>query len=295
MNLLAKQNNLLNSFSNLDTNSDENLTSKNIKLEKRRRHQAYISTDYVLGFLTYFDFFSRDTFQIVKNSIFFSQLLQKDNVTSEFILFACLDGKFEFSTMLNEYDIVQSSLISIIGTSSNQTLKSSIRGNIWKGPFKDSFNSKEKEMLYSTEMNQLFEKTIDNALNRFKTPVVTPEVLFITLMEEKTSRAGKIIKKILKTDASWYLLRYRLIKRLHSQEVLIRGEVTKNQHYFAYLMKTRFSEFDFNKLIKNDLLFTAVSFFRNSLMKDILKQNIFNMLKDEIFNSIKFTSKRKYS
>jgi hypothetical protein len=197
--------------------------------------------------------------------------------------------------MLNEYDIVQSSLISIIGTSSNQTLKSSIRGNSWKGPFKYSFNSKEKEMLYSTEMNQLFEKTIDNALNRFKTPVVTPEVLFITLMEEKTSRAGKIIKKILKTDASWYLLRYRLIKRLHSQEVLIRGEVTKNQHYFAYLMKTRFSEFDFNKLIENDLLFTAVSFFRNSLMKDILKQNIFNLLKDEIFNSIKFTSKRKYS
>jgi hypothetical protein len=52
-----------------------------------------------------------------------------------------------------------------------------------------------------SEMNQLFEKTIDNALNRFKTPVVTPEVLFITLMEERTSKAGKIIKKVLKTDA----------------------------------------------------------------------------------------------
>jgi hypothetical protein len=144
-------------------------------------------------------------------------------------------------------------------------------------------------------MNQIFEKTIENALNRFKTPVVTPEILFITLMEEKTCKAGKLIKKVLKTDANWYLLRYRLIKRLHSQEVLIRSEITKNQHYFAYLMKTRFSEVDFNKLIKNNLILTAVSFFRNSLIKDILKQNIFEILKDEIFTSIKFINKRKYS
>ena len=287
MNVLSKENNLLN--------SSANLTSKNIQLEKRRRHQAYISTDYLLSFLTYFDFFSRDTFQIVKNSIFFSQLFEKNNISSELVLFACLDEKFEFSAILKEYDLLQSSLLSLVGNSSSKTLKESTRKNVWKVPFKDGFNSEEKEILYSPEMNQLFEKTIDNALNLFKTPVVTPEVLFITLMEERTSKAGKIIKKVLKTDASWYLLRYRLIKRLHSQEVLIRGEVMKNQHYFAYLMKTRFSEFDFNKLIKNDLLFTAVSFFRNSLIKDVLKQNTFKLLKHEIFDSIKCTSKRRYS
>jgi hypothetical protein len=100
---------------------------------------------------------------------------------------------------------------------------------------------------------------------------------------------------MLKNEANWYLVRYRLIKRLHSQEVLIRGEITKNQHYFAYLMKTRFSEFDFNKLIKNELLLTAVSFFRNFLVKDILKQNLFQTLGDDISNSIKINNKRKYS
>jgi hypothetical protein len=72
-------------------------------------------------------------------------------------------------------------------------------------------------------------------------------------------------------------------------------EITKNQHYFAYLMKTRFSEFDFNKLIKNELLLTAVSFFRNFLVKDILKQNLFQTLGDDISNSIKINNKRKYS
>jgi hypothetical protein len=295
MNLLSKENKSLNSFQDLKGNSNESPISNNIKLEKRRRHQAYISTDYLLGFLTYFDFFSRDTFQVIKNSIFFSQLFEKTSINSDLILFACLDEKFEFSTILKEYNLVQSSLIEMIIGSGNKTIKNSTFGNVWKAPFKESLTSEEKEILYSQEMIQLFEKTIDNALHRFKTPVVTPEVLFITLMEEKTSKAAKLIKKSLKNDASWYLLRYRLIKRLHSQEVLIRGEVTKNQHYFAYLMKTRFSEFDFNKLIKNDLLLTAVSFFRNSLIKDILKQNVFQLLKDEIFSSIKLISKRKYS
>ena len=112
-------------------------------------------------------------------------------------------------------------------------------------------------------------------MTRFKTPVINSDILFITLMEEKTSKAGKLIRKLINNDTNWYLLRYRLIKRLHNQEVLIRSEITKNQHYFAYLMKTRFSEFDFNKLIKSELLLTAVSFFRNSLIKGILKQNIF--------------------
>ena len=71
MNLLSKETKLLNSFPNFNNNSKDSSASKSIIFEKRRRHQAYITTDYLLGFLTYFDFFSRDTFQIIKNSIFF--------------------------------------------------------------------------------------------------------------------------------------------------------------------------------------------------------------------------------
>ena len=295
MNLISKENKLLGSLENFKMDSKNTSNFKNITFEKRRRHQAYITTDYLLGFLTYFDFFSRDTFQVLKNSIFFSQLFENKIVNSEFILFALLDNKIEISSLLEEYELVQSSLIENVSGSLNKFTETNFISKIWQSNFKQSFKDDQKEIIYSQEMNQIFEKTIENALNRFKTPVVTPEILFITLMEEKTCKAGKLIKKVLKTDANWYLLRYRLIKRLHSQEVLIRSEITKNQHYFAYLMKTRFSEVDFNKLIKNNLILTAVSFFRNSLIKDILKQNIFEILKDEIFTSIKFINKRKYS
>lgn len=294
MNLLSKETKLLNSFPNFNNNSKDSSASKSIIFEKRRRHQAYITTDYLLGFLTYFDFFSRDTFQIIKNSIFFSKLFEKNVINSELILFATLDDTFEMSTLLKDYNLMQSSLTEYVSPSVPKSLGNNL-ANAWKSSFPESSTVQENDIVYSQEINQIFEKTIENALIRFKTPVVTPEILFITLMEEKTTKAGKLIAKLIQNDTHWYLLRYRLIKRLHNQEVLIRSEITKNQHYFAYLMKTRFSEFDFNKLIKNDLLLTAVSFFRNSLVKGILKQNIFELLKDEIFTSIKFINKRKYS
>ena len=294
MNLISTQNKLLNSPDEFKSNSTESSLSKKVLLEKRKRHQAYITIDYLLGFLTYFDFFSNDTFQIVKNSIFFSKLLEKNTITSDVLLISLLDEKFELSKVLKEYKLTQESLLGIFSNNDSKTGKKNSFSTFFSKKAK-SEEFEEKEIIYSQEMNQLFEKIVENALYRFKTPVVTPDLLFITFMEEKTTKAGKLITKMLKNEANWYLVRYRLIKRLHSQEVLIRGEITKNQHYFAYLMKTRFSEFDFNKLIKNELLLTAVSFFRNFLVKDILKQNLFQTLGDEISHSIKINNKRKYS
>jgi hypothetical protein len=294
MNLISTQNKLLNSPDEFKSNSNESSLSKKVLLEKRKRHQAYITIDYLLGFLTYFDFFSNDTFQIVKNSIFFSKLLEKNTITSDVLLISLLDEKFELSKVLKEYNLSQESLLGIFSNTDSKTGKKNSFSTFFSKKAK-SEEFEEKEIIYSQEMNQLFEKIVENALYRFKTPVVTPDLLFITFMEEKTTKAGKLITKMLKNEANWYLVRYRLIKRLHSQEVLIRGEITKNQHYFAYLMKTRFSEFDFNKLINNELLLTAVSFFRNFLVKDILKQNLFQTLGDEISHSIKINNKRKYS
>ena len=294
MNLISTPNNLLNSLEEFKSNSNESSLSKKVVIEKRKRHQAYITMEYLLGFLTYFDFFSNDTFQIVKNSVFFSKLVGKNTITSDVLLISLLDDKFELSKVLKEYNLVQGSLLETFSNLENKPTGKNLFSSVFSQKSK-TLSIDEKEIVYSQEMNQLFEKTVENALYRFKTPVVNPDLLFITFMEEKNSKAGKLIAKLLKTEANWYLLRYRLIKRLHSQEVLIRGEITKNQHYFAYLMKTRFSEFDFNKLIKNELLLTAVSFFRNFLVKDILKQNLFQTLGDDISNSIKINNKRKYS
>ena len=52
---------IYSSYINQDMSSSEK-----IELEKRRRNQVYLSLDYNLSVLSYFDFFSYDTFQIIK-------------------------------------------------------------------------------------------------------------------------------------------------------------------------------------------------------------------------------------
>ena len=141
----------------------------------------------------------------------------------------------------------------------------------------------------------MFEKAAENALVRFKTPVITPEILFVTMMEQKNNKVGKIIKKFLKNDTNWYLLRYKLIKRLHYQETDIRTNVSKNNHYFVYLLKLNLSEYEFNRLIETESLNLGVSVFRNRLISQLLKVDIFNQLENEIHKSIKVSNKRNYS
>jgi hypothetical protein len=50
MNLISTPNNLLNSLEEFKSNSHESSLSKKVLIEKRKRHQAYITIDYLLGF-----------------------------------------------------------------------------------------------------------------------------------------------------------------------------------------------------------------------------------------------------
>ena len=52
-------------FSTLENTEPLN-RQKEIQVEKRKRNQAYVSLDYLLSRVTYFDFFSPDSFKIAK-------------------------------------------------------------------------------------------------------------------------------------------------------------------------------------------------------------------------------------
>lgn len=114
-------------------------------------------------------------------------------------------------------------------------------------------------------------------------------------MENTESKAGKLIQTQILTSAEWHLLRYRIIKSLHKNEALIRSDVMKNQHYFAYLLKTELSEIEFNKLVETESLVTGVQLFRNMLITQLTKINVFNLILDEVKKSIRVTNTRKYS
>jgi hypothetical protein len=133
-----------------------------------------------------------------------------------------------------------------------------------------------------------------NASDRFKTPVITPEIFFITLMEAKNCKASKIIKKILSKESDWYMLRYKLIKNIHFEESHMRSDIIRNQRYFGYLLKSRLSKLEFLRLLELDLLGLAVSYFRTKLFRKALEINILAELQKDILISAKI-HKRKYS
>jgi hypothetical protein len=156
---------------------------------------------------------------------------------------------------------------------------------------KKKFNHK---LPYSYEVNLLFEKCAENALIRFKTPVITAEILLITLMESKNTKVSKIFKRCLQNETNWYVFRYRLMKRLHAEESAIREDVIKNQQYFAYLLKTQLHDNEFKALMNTNLQ-AGVTLFRNTLIVNILKVDLYEKMYMDIRKSIKLKKQRKYS
>ena len=287
----------------LDSLEQPKTIAEKILLEKRRRHQTYMALDYFLSAVTYFDFFSSDAFKVVKNAKYLAQICNT-NVTSELLLLPFFSYPSEVSKILGDFNITERKIENIVASLQPKEKESFFtknkkffqqRFNRVKGFFVKETLALNQKIKYSYEVNKIFEKAAENALMRFKTPVISPEILFITIIEEKNTKAAKIIRKFLKDDVEWYLLRYKLIKRIHHQESNIRSEVIKNQHYFAYLMKVQLTDFEFNKLIENEALAKGVSLFRNTLVSNILKIDIFEEISQEIRTSMKITNKRSYS
>jgi hypothetical protein len=291
----------LTSYDYTDLNKTD---EEKIHLEKRRRNQIYMLLDYVLSVVTYFDFFSHDTFAIVKRSKYLAQASKANRLTAELLLIPFLDSECDFSSVLKEHNLDEVEIKRLIMSTNNIPKRSfgqqkdyffykmfkKIGGSSF---FKKSLISKNVKYSYDTCV--IFEKAAENALTRFKTPVITPEILFITMMEEKNTKVSKIIKRFFIDETSWYLLRYKLIKQIHFQESGVRTDVIKNEQYFAYLLKINLSEFEFNRLIETKLLGIGVSAFRNKLITKMLTLDLFDLLEDDIHKSIKLTNRRTYS
>jgi len=279
--------------------SDFNFFKKDkILIEKRKRHQAYISLNYILSFLTYFDFFSHDTFKIIIESKIFAALLNKKSVTSEFLLLPFFYFNNEFMKILKEYKFDQKQIFQLVSEFNIEKNQQSQKKNFFdqilkKISSKDSL--KNQNISYSYDFNFILEKASENGLTRFKTPVITPEILFITLMEEKKMKGSKIIGKFLSNETTWFIFRYKLLKRIHKHESAIRNDVKKNQQLFAYLLKTQLSEFEFNTLLETKSLDLGVSLFRNLIISQLLHLDLLNFLEEETYNSVKVTGRRIYS
>lgn len=278
-------------------------SSEQILLEKRKRHQTYAAMDYLLSLGTYFDFFSPNAFQLVENANYFARKLNTP-INSELLFlsyFYCDSSVFQFLESSGFEKKLKRNLAQNFPKfcASEPSFRNSKIKKIGLFLKKILNLNPEIESLkqtnFSEEILVLFEKASENALTRFKTPVISSEILFITLMEEKSTKVSKVIKKCFPNQMEWYLFRYDLMKNIHKHESSIRSDVVKNQQYFAYLLRTKLPTAQFDCLIKEKKLGKAVSIFRDSLILSTLKVDIFDSLLEDIHTSIRITSKRRYS
>lgn len=278
-------------------------SSEQIIIEKRKRHQAYAAMDYLISVGTYFDFFSIDAFKLIESTNYLAKKLNRPISTDLLFLsyFYCNSSVFQVLKSLEFQDNLETNLAAYFPelTALEPALRSSKTrrfGQFLKNllNFKPKIEKLEKQD-YSHEILLIFDKASENALTRFKTPVITSEILFITLMEESSTKISKIIKNCFANQMEWYLFRYELMKVIHKHESIIRSDVVKNQQYFAYLLRTQLPTFEFDHLIENEELGKGVLIFRNSLILSTLKTDLFETLLKDINMSIKITNKRTYS
>ena len=270
------------------------LIIEKIKEEKRRRNQAYHSLDYFLKHISYFDFFSKDAFAIVKRAMGLGLLFDKTIIESEILLLPFFHPKNRVNQLLKKFEITEQLIDQIVSNENATYEKYSLLKDLFYGPNYDD-EKYEKEREFSYEVKLIFKKAAENSLSRFKTPIISSEILFLTLMEDKSSKAAQIIKRMIKNETNWYLIRYELIKKIHSEESIIKNEISINQHYFAYLLKRELTDFQLDRVIENESFQPTVSLFRNTLISNVLRQNIFDQLSKDVKKSIKIRKSRRYS
>jgi len=288
-------------FSTLKLNANMNNLSvqEKISAEKQRRHQVYSALDYMISRITYFDFFSKDAFETAANAKLYAQICQKEKVTSEFILFSFFNEENNLTELLNEFKITKTRIGKYISKNSDLMSQEKSKINSIFSKVNSFFTTKKtlkvKNLDYSNDTNKLFEKAAENALTRFKTPVINSSILFITILENEDLLASKMIRHIIKKETDIYLLRYRILKTLHAQEHVVRETVKPHQHYFAYLLKTQLTDKQFSTLIQRESLAQSVSVFRDDLVSQVLKFDIFKMIEEEILFSDELLNSRNYT
>jgi hypothetical protein len=305
----------------LETKDNENirlaeLSSEEIKIEKinekRRRNQIYIFLNYLLSWYSYIDFLSADALNLIKNAKDVAHVYKCENVSTEFFLVPFLENDTKFNSILSEIESFSGENFLYIKKHFKIAIQKTKKknNNFFLNEQSENVNPTKNHLFsallrkkthlnqrieFSSEIHSILEKAAQNASTRFRTPVITSEILFLTLMENKKSKASKILNHIFNDKEHFLGLRYKMMNYLHTQESSIRNEHRLNEHFFAYLLKLNISDLRFSALLENELLKETISTFRYDVFSEILNRNCFNFLFKELNLSIRMNSFRTYN
>lgn len=262
---------------------------KQINHEKRKRNQAYVALDYFLSLSTISNYFSEELINLILETEAIAKIGNQEIITSDCFLISLLTKNQVFRILFQQCGIDLKNFIFLENISDKQSRSLKI--------FQDSFKNDKKNSLfknYSYEFLTLIEQASKNALIKYKSPVLTPEILLITCLEEKKSKIRSHLEKAIQTELQLSLLKFKLLKKLYLQENAIKHHIPLNYLSFAYLLKSHISYEEFEHLRGSQVQASATLFFRNNIIAQILKFNIFKYLKKDIYMS-RISSRRFYN
>jgi len=265
-------------------------TDQKIKFEKRKRNQVYRILEYLNSRTNKFDFLSSASVSILKIAKNLSINFNQEKLSSELILFSYFRNTSSLTKTLEKFNINLENVESFLtyGHSISQNKKIGLFSNFKEKSFSNS------DIENNFEVKTIIEKAIENSY-RLKTPVITPETLFLTILEEKNLSGGILIQKILRDDIQWNLLRYEILKKIHYHETTVQGTIYQKYRYFAYLVKNELEDTKFDKLLQKNDLSLVVQSYRNLLISKILELDMNKFFKHEIKLSINSNKLRRYS
>lgn len=257
------------------------LTLNNILKEKRKRFQTYTALDYLISMTTPFDFFSKETFEIFLYSLYLHTILKPKNFSYTLFFISCLEKGTISKEILIQNNLTFENLTEILEFQENSNrIKKEKRAK------KDLIVFDNLFYFDFQKITLFLNKILENAHNRFKTPLISEEIFLITLLEliKNDKNFNFFLPAI--SNVNYLNIRYKLLKKLHSIETALKIKTPQNFLFFSYLVQTQLSSFESKNLIFTETQETGLNFFRNKLILDCLSFNINSHLKKRIHQNI---------
>lgn len=124
---------------------------------------------------------------------------------------------------------------------------------------------------FAPELKKVFE-TLLKSTSKFKTPIMTTEMLLLAIMENPTSNAGKIMSHLIPSKTNWLLLRFRLLKRIREEQIAI-GNL-EEMRYFGILLQREINDYQLHRLMETKNLEAATWIFRNETIGYVMDSDV---------------------
>jgi hypothetical protein len=271
----------------------EKLTNKRFR-EVRRRLHFYTNLELLASRITIFDVMNQETFKILLHAKRIAKYYNFEEVTEEILILAFLSGKKPIHKLFKKAKVNKEAIYQEFLTKyplPKRNIFQKIGEFISERIFFEKKVSLDKKFNFSTGCLDVCFKASENTFERFKTFVITPEILLITLLETK----NPLFMKGLEDKKKWYILRYILLRRINTEELLIQTKVKTNQFLYIYLLKSRLPQRTYQFYLggkRRKILYLA---FRSLLFSHVLNWDRLKFLESQTRRSIRINSVLHYS